>query len=147
MGGGAARHTPEEPGDPVVRTAAAALPPAALPLPSPVSASASHGQRSHVSSWASGPPQDVLSAPLQRTENLRPAQVFGKRGVDGQGTEMSFPFPKGLKTPTQESILDLLSVGSHLGSPKWVALPLGLVHASFPLSYLPANQCVTIASG
>lgn len=45
-----------------------------------------------------------------------------------------FPFPPEVPgPPAQESILDLLSVGSHLGSPQCIVLPLGLVPASFPL--------------
>lgn len=99
MGGGATGHTPEKPGDPVVRAATAALPLAALPLPLPPILSRPQRLGASIATsvaGASGPPQNILSAPLQRTENLKPAQVFGKRGVDGQGTEMSFPFPKAL---------------------------------------------------
>lgn len=99
MGGGATGHTPEKPGDPVVRAATAALPLAALPLPLPPILSWPQRLGASIATsvaGASGPPQNILSAPLQRTENLKPAQVFGKRGVDGQGTEMSFPFPKAL---------------------------------------------------
>lgn len=47
----------------------------------------------------------------------------------------SFP-PEDPEPPAQESILDLLSVESHLGSPQCIVLPLGLVPASFPLSCL-----------
>lgn len=99
VGGGATGHTPEKPGDPVVRAATAALPLAALPLPLPPILSWPQRLGASIATsvaGASGPPQNILSAPLQRTENLKPAQVFGKRGVDGQGTEMSFPFPKAL---------------------------------------------------
>lgn len=59
-----------------------------------------------------------------------------------------FPFPQRSRgPPAQESILDPLSVGSHLGSPQCRVLPQGFVPAAFPASCLPANFCVTVASG
>lgn len=62
--------------------------------------------------------------------------------------EIGFHIPPEVSgPPAQESILDLLSVGSHLGPLQYTIFPLRLVPASFPLSCLHTNLCVTIASG
>lgn len=55
--------------------------------------------------------------------------------------------PRGPGGLLHKSILDPLSVGSHLGSPQCRVLPRGLVPAAFPASCLPVNFCVTVASG
>lgn len=81
-----------------------------------------------------------------RTERGTLTQAFG-RGADGQGA-VCFPFAVEVSgPPAQESSLDLLSVGGHLGSPQRIVLPSGLVPACLTRSCLPANLCVTIASG
>lgn len=99
------------------QAAAAALPPAALPLLHPQSRLSRRVLGPAWPRWYLGlldPPQDSHFAPS--AEKL--TQAFGRRGADGQEMEMGLPFPPEVPgLPAQESILDLLSVGSHLGSP------------------------------
>lgn len=100
------------------------------PTPNPVLEAASRYQLGLLD------PNDNHSALLTVDRTFRKwIQPLGGAMPDRE--EMGFFFPPEVPgPPAEESILDLLSVGSHLGSLQCIALPLRLVPASFPLSCL-----------
>lgn len=136
----------------MVQAAAATLPLASspTPTPNPVLAAASQGQHSHVSRWGFWTLHRTFFLHPCRGENLikETDTSFWEEECRWTGSRDEFSFsPEVPKPSAEESILDLLSVGSHLEvSPVDCPSP-GIGPCLFPLVLSPANLCVTIASG
>lgn len=131
VGGGAARHTPV-PRSVLDHSLGRSLGFATSgPTPNPVLEAASQCQLGLLD------PSDNHSALLTvgRTFRKRTQPLGEAMRTDRE--EMGFFFPSEVPgPPAEESILDLLSVGSHLGSLQCIVLLLRLVPAFFPLSCL-----------
>lgn len=113
------------------------------PTPNPVSEAASQCQDGYtvagVRESYTGQPCCTLA--VGRTFR-RMTQPFRGRVPMDRERRWVFSFtPEVRGPPAQESILDFLSVGSHLESPQTIVLLLRLVPVSFPLSCLQLSLC------
>lgn len=129
VGGGAARHTPV-PRSLLDHSLGRSLGLATSgPTPNPVLEAASQCQLGLLD------PSDSHSALLTVGRTFRKrTQPLGE-AMPTDREEMGFFFPSEVPgSPAEESILDLLSVGSHLGSLQCIVPLLRLVPAFFPLS-------------
>lgn len=135
----------------VVQAAAATLPLASSPTPPPILSQPQRLRASIATSidGAFGPSTGHSFCTFAEERILKETDTsLWEEGCRWTGSRDEFSFsPEVPKPSAEESILDLLSVGSHLEvSPVDCPSP-GIGPCLFPLVLSPANLCVTIASG